>query len=446
VCGYYNYYGNYVTPLSTINWQQSNNGMNNTYLFDLTSLGTDVYCSGYSGGVFKSVNNGSYWTSSCSGIHTMINPCMAVDSPIIYAGSYINGVFRSDDFGNSWIMVDSGLPKNSSVYAIAADNNNVFIYVLYGGVYKSANGGTTWNHIGQAQGLTDTVVNVFAVKGNYVYAGTRDSGVYVSSNAGVSWTKMDYGLSASNINSLAISDTVVYAGGLTSDVFRSFDHGMSWQIFNSGLLTHQCTQIAVGGSDVYAVVDGQVYKANNGLTTWSSTNIPNPGSQYGQWHANYIGAQNANVFVAGNYYGSGGSLKFTIHSFDATNTWIIDTFGMVPETTYCIIVDAAYAFMGTGDNSVWCFNDNATGINSLTNVQGVNVFPNPSSGVFNLELEKHGNGNLIITDLSGRIRLLKKINAFENEMPVDLSGFPEGIYLYQISDGEKLWVGKLIRQ
>ena len=72
----------------------------------------------------------------------------------------------------------------------------------------------------------------------------------------------------------------------------------------------------------------------------------------------------------------------------------------------------------------------------------VKVFPNPSSGLINVQTNSFGNSELILTDVSGRIM---QSRSFEKKVSVDISEMPSGIYTIRIVDQTHVF-SKLIVQ
>ena len=147
---------------------------------------TNTYLVGCAdGGIFKTVDDGANWTpifdtatslSVSSIVYDLNNP------NIVFAGtgdqvlggySHMgNGIYKSTDGGTTWI--NSGLnnvgtitkiiidPSNSNVL-YAGTTGNPFISDNNRGVYKSTDGGATWNNIlflGQNAGIGDIVPSI----------------------------------------------------------------------------------------------------------------------------------------------------------------------------------------------------------------------------------------------------------------------------------------------
>ena len=85
--------------------------------------------------------------------------------------------------------------------------------------------------------------------------------------------------------------------------------------------------------------------------------------------------------------------------------------------------------------------------NELEPVNEVNIFPNPSPGIFQSEilLSEKQNVSVEVSDLTGRIVFRTKLeNVINRTVDINLSGEPEGIYTAHFSCPGKAWVKKLV--
>ena len=74
---------------------------------------------------------------------------------------------------------------------------------------------------------------------------------------------------------------------------------------------------------------------------------------------------------------------------------------------------------------------------------GLNIFPNPGSGKYYFSFDESDlPGEMKIYDLKGRC--LKKVIVASNNFTLDISNFPDGIYLNSFKNKEKVVNGKLI--
>ncbi len=220
-----------------------------------------------SGGLFKSMDRGTSWTAANSGLintppvffaatSLVIDPTTPSTLYVAGNGAFggLEGVYKSTNGGGSWTAANTGL-SGQFVYGLAIDPTTpttIYVGTVYTGtgnlpvynVYKSTDGGGTWNGSITGLPITAGIVNVLAinpVNPTTLYAGTANSGVFMSTNGGESWTSVNNGLpAASNISALVIdpvTPTTLYAVGsgyYFSELFKSTNGGANWTTLNTG--------------------------------------------------------------------------------------------------------------------------------------------------------------------------------------------------------------------
>ena len=86
-----------------------------------------------------------------------------------------------------------------------------------------------------------------------------------------------------------------------------------------------------------------------------------------------------------------------------------------------------------------------TDISEIANNSDINIYPNPSNGIFTINNTKNSNHQtVIITDITGKIILTKNLD-IENTS-INLSNQETGIYIVKILDDNKTFVQKIIIQ
>jgi photosystem II stability/assembly factor-like uncharacterized protein len=161
-------------------------------------------------------------------------------------------VLRSDNDSGEWVDASHGLPQSSrsetALEAIAIDptNNDVLYAATDGGLFKTTDGGGSWNPIGTgfpANPASTLVVDpsrpniVYAAFGVSLVTG-QGAGVFASADGGLTWNPRNTGLTDFTITALAIDRNdpqSLYAGTATQGVFRTIDGGMHWAPFTNGL-------------------------------------------------------------------------------------------------------------------------------------------------------------------------------------------------------------------
>ncbi len=82
-----------------------------------------------------------------------------------------------------------------------------------------------------------------------------------------------------------------------------------------------------------------------------------------------------------------------------------------------------------------------TGFKQL-NTNNIDIFPNPSKGVFNINVENSQELNVTISDVTGKIVLQKIINSTDNQ--INMNNQTKGIYNVQINNGNSIITKKII--
>lgn len=232
-----------------------------------------------------------------------------VNNPVTYyMGTTGGGLWKTEDAGQHWYNISDGFFKTGSVGAVAASESNPnIIYVGMGehairgvmtsygdGVYKSTDGGKTWNHLGleKTEQISRIVIHptnpdivYVAAQGRYT-APSEERGIYKSTDGGKTWKKTLYVNTMSGASELSLdmnNPQVLYAalwhhqrtpwkvisGGEGSGLYKSMDAGETWSRLESGLPKEQGKMaISVCRSNsnkVYALIESDSQKDGSGL-------------------------------------------------------------------------------------------------------------------------------------------------------------------------------------
>jgi photosystem II stability/assembly factor-like uncharacterized protein len=280
-------------------WNDANKGLLGYTVNSLVVSPTppESIFAGTDGGLFISTDSGSRWDSTTltgSITSLAIDP---INPNIIFAGS--GGIRRSIDGGSNWSSLTSGLPTgffSPSALAIAPTNSQIIYTGGMGsnfiinpccqsidksGVYMSANGGNTWS----ATTLTGFIISlaIDPTDPNIIYAGSF-SGMFRSINGGSTWLPVTAGMPATvgTATAIVIAPTppyTIYASihflNTTSvEVYKSIDGGTSWTY--AGLTASWIRSLAVdptSAETIYAGTDGEVFKSTDGGSNWSATGL-----------------------------------------------------------------------------------------------------------------------------------------------------------------------------
>jgi photosystem II stability/assembly factor-like uncharacterized protein len=228
-----------------------------------------------SGGVWKTTNAGTTFTpvfqneGSYSIGAVVIDP---VHPSTIWVGTgeannqrsvgYGDGVYRSDDAGRTWR--NAGLKTSEHIGRIVVDpRNSLVVFVAaYGplwssggerGLYKTEDGGTTWNRvleISENTGVSDVAIDPFNPDVMLAVAHQRrrhtwtlihggpESGLHKSTDGGKTWRRIRTGLPGGDLGRIVLSFSpaqkgLVYAkvesSGQPVALYTSLDGGDSWE-------------------------------------------------------------------------------------------------------------------------------------------------------------------------------------------------------------------------
>ena len=202
----------------------------------------------------------------------------------LYAGCE-GGVYKSEDGGESWNP--SGLDGLDVVY-LAMDPNNptiVFAGINDGSVYKSIDSGEIWKIVKGENTIHATGMTIAFHPSNseIVYIGTHD-GIIISTNGGEDWDTLS--VSDKNIYSGIfallldpINTNIVYMGS-DQGISKSLDGGRTWKVVDKTMIGQGISPGRVNNilmdpeqsKKLYLATGSGVYKTTDGCASWKAVN------------------------------------------------------------------------------------------------------------------------------------------------------------------------------
>jgi N-acetylneuraminic acid mutarotase len=214
----------------------------------------------------------------------------------------------------------------------------------------------------------------------------------------------------------------------------------------------------MGGMDSNSVVTDSVEVFDPVANTWSyAAHMPTARHQFG-----YAIDENGDIYCIGGktQYGNENEPFLNVVEIyhPSSNTWTMgDTLPHgLGELAAAGVNNGINVFGGvdsaTGHASSYNYRINviSDGVAPIVSTVGFSVYPNPSSGVFNITITKASTDNVTVRvmDVMGQVCYNQSWNGIKagNSRTVDLSGFSKGMYFMEFTSDNTKTVKKLIIQ
>ncbi|MFT5217504.1 MAG: photosystem II stability/assembly factor-like uncharacterized protein [Glaciecola sp.] len=288
----------------------------NTILFFFASFFLNSQSVNFS--TLKNLNIRNVGPANMSGRITAID-VLSSNTKIIYVGAASGGVWKSENGGSAWNPVFDDQPTQNIGALAIQQNNPDIIWVGTGegnprnsmnlgmGVFRSINGGETWEHMGLEATKTIHRIIIDPNNPNTIYVGAmgdpfspdKHRGLYKTINGGKDWKKILFSNNKSGIGDLAMDplnsnklfanlyehDRSPYyftSGGEGSGLYVTHDGGEKWKKLGkaNGLPSGNLGRIgfAIAPSEtnrIYAKIEAKknaLYRSDDGGSNWSLIN------------------------------------------------------------------------------------------------------------------------------------------------------------------------------
>ncbi len=344
------------------------------------------------GGVWKTEDAGASWRNISDGYFGGSIGAVAVaasDPNVIYVGtgsddirgntSTGRGAWKSTDGGRTWMFI--GLrsvgqigririhPQNAEVVYVAA-LGHPFGRNPERGIFRSTNGGATWEHVlalNDSTGASDLAMNPGNPRELYagmwrgerkpwmLLSGGAEGGVYKSADGGDSWEKLEGGLPTGVVGKVGVSVSAAKPERIWAiiqhepdgGVWRSDDAGKTWVRVNGDNALRQrafyYTQVVADPNDENTVwgLNVRLHRSIDGGKTFEEVEVP-----HGDIHDLWISPADSRIMVVGN---DGGG-QVTLNGGESWSTYL----NQPTAELYDVVVDNGFPYRlyaGQQDNT-----------------------------------------------------------------------------------------------
>ncbi len=184
----------------------------------------------------------------------------------LFQGSYKGLVLETSDGGITWDQVTDDSPGFTSMEFL--DESIGFGYNVSHGLFKTRNGGNTWEEIGYR-------VHDLSIVGDNMVFTLGESGILRSENLGITWISLSSKVTETGLNKVRFGeDSDVFVVGKGLSIYKSEDNGLSFEELTINFHTSLPLVDIIGlkNDRVIAIGGGsRVFTSINGGKNWETT-------------------------------------------------------------------------------------------------------------------------------------------------------------------------------
>jgi photosystem II stability/assembly factor-like uncharacterized protein len=382
------------------------------------------------GGLRTAQNFGTTYTNSNpqTGLQTFKRIKFA-DSQNGWVAGEGNNFLKTTNGGNTWTVTnptyyvdyinDMAVLSPNKVIIVAGSANNTDSKVI-----TTINGGTSYNEqILSTNALT--AVSFPSATTGYIVG---NNGVaFKTTNGGTSYTPITTGITNNHTDVFFVTNQLGFVVSEWGDIRKTINSGTTWTQLNiSGMGT---TKQIFFTSDLngYTVnTNGAVYRTNDGGTTFTSAGQTCLQTPFDMQFIN-----DSTGFVVGSFLSATCDVSYTTDYGQTWNSMIFPYeyagWGVFAfDTANVYLVGQSQSIIKTSVDGV-VTSDAKT---SVSNEASAKIYPNPSNGVFQIEMTKNKTSHLKVYDIAGGLVYQNKFNTKFFEL--ELTDLPAGLYFIKI--------------
>ena len=229
-------------------WNKLDNGFQGKGKFNFVLKASGRLYTGNGYGLFRSIDNGEYWTNIYS--ESIVKKCISQDGNLYIVTG--RGIAKSKDQGDSWTSIF----ENRDINSLVVVNNNLIACGLYG-IYVSTDMGVSWTHV-----LKNNNILALHVYNSKMFAG--GSKLFNSEDFGMNWTQI--GNDYPSINDIDNIGPILYMA-TSRGILKSKTNGFTWEYYNQGFSELTANPCDIFGMDsaVFQIVSisDEIYAATS---------------------------------------------------------------------------------------------------------------------------------------------------------------------------------------
>jgi len=379
------------------------------------------------------------WTVLTSGTTNRLTSIFFINAKTGYAVGDHGTILKTTNGGDAWMSRGWNSVNNyKSVYF----TDTIVGYVGGPNIEKTNNGGLSWN-----SQLPDGyfINSIYFTDANTGYAvGSNNSGnsiIFKTINGGTDWEAKiyDYGYELRSV--YFVDANTGYTVGVNGTIFKTTNAGDTWVSPNSVTIPNVllCVHFTDANTGYISagLMGGTIYKTTDGGVSWNTqimTDDPIPSIYFTEANTGYA------VGISG----------LILKTSNGGSTWIPQTSNTTASLHSIVFTDSntGYAVGDFGTILKYSGSSIPVATPEISFNDITRVYPNPTSGLFEISLNKPMINDYKIEIFNNLGCLIQtSVNHKSGQsVQIDMSSFPSGVYLIRIRSGNKYYQSKIIKR
>ena len=245
-------------------------------LLDGAAVGSRLVVVGERGHVLVSTDDGASWRQSKVPTRALLTAIHMHDESAGWAVGHDAVILRTSDGGETWTLVHQAPEEELPLLDVwFRDRRKGFAVGAYGYFLATEDGGETWTR--RNVGEDDFHLNALfpAAAPDRLYIAAEAGVVYRSDDGGGTWQRISSPYAGSWFGGLATGENELLLAGLRGHLFRSEDAGASWTRVPTGSNATLTKAVRLpSGSIAITGLEGCVLISRDGGKSVSSHNLP----------------------------------------------------------------------------------------------------------------------------------------------------------------------------